>query len=287
MQTQTKQHFLSSGGESKCYLINEFKGNLVNKLIGIIGPKGRGKTTFIKNFIDDILTDNKDTNFEIIIVSCKPKDTDYDYLGGKIYNTSQISDVCKYALNEQFRENKKIIIFEDFINAHNIDDTLFLNHNYYNSTIILSSQTIINFKPYMRDNLTYAFFTNTPVKSSIKSIYDRFYLCDIDYKFFEKIFTTCTENHKLLAIENGRTLINSSDNPNVFSYYEPILEITAKNNYTIPNIYELMPDLVDPKNKIQYKKKLIHQINEIKKNLIEQTEKMNELCLELDNLLGD
>ncbi|AGC02215.1 hypothetical protein H012_gp237 [Acanthamoeba polyphaga moumouvirus] len=279
MQSENGQHFLSLGKEGNC-LIKQFNENLVNKLIGVIGPKGKGKTIFIKNLINDLLCKNNNIIFEIIIVSCKEKNSDYDYLEGKKYLTSQISDVCKYALNEKFN-NHKIIIFDDCINLDMINDTLIFNNKYYNSTIIISNQVIT--KPYMINNLNYAFFTKTLTKSSIKSVYDRYVDNFMDYKTFERIFMICTENYNLLAINNFESLNNS----NKISFYKSRLQITTNNNYILPDIYELMPELINSGDIKTVKKKLIKQINEIKKIIIQQSNKLDELCLELDNLLGD
>ncbi|QGR54212.1 hypothetical protein [Moumouvirus maliensis] len=286
MQTEEKQHFLSLGKEGNCY--KQFNKNLVNNFIGIIGPACKGKTTLVKNLIDDILTSNLSTQFEIIIVSRKKKDTDYDYLGGKIYNTSQIDDVCSYALNEQFRENKKIIVFEDYMNTDKINDTLLLNGRWHNSTIILSSQVITSLKPYIRDNLDYVFLTMTPLKSSIKSIFDRFYLCALEYKYFEQMFIDCTINYTLFVIDNNISLNCDLDNlHDKITVYKSGLEVSTRNNYILPDIYQLMPELINSGDIKIAKKKLIAQINEIKKNILEQSDKLDKICIELDNLLGD
>uniref|UniRef100_A0A6G6AC33 Uncharacterized protein n=1 Tax=Borely moumouvirus TaxID=2712067 RepID=A0A6G6AC33_9VIRU len=286
MQTESRQHFLSLGEEGNCF--KKFNKNLVNKLIGIIGPACKGKTTIIKNLIGDILTSNTTTQFEIIIVSRKNNNTDYDYLGGKIYNTSQINDVCSYILNEQFRENKKIIIFEDFIKTDIIDDTLLINGRWNDVTIILSSQVITSIKPCIRDNLDYVFFTKTPLKSSIKSIYDRFYLCALEYKYFERMFLDCTKNYNFFVIDNNISLNCDLDNlHDKISVYESRLEVSTNGNYILPDIYQLMPELINSGDIKIAKKKLIAQINEIKKNILEQSDKLDKICIELDNLLGD
>ncbi|AVL95076.1 hypothetical protein ma689 [Moumouvirus australiensis] len=286
MQTQDKQHFLSLGKEGNC--LKQFNKNLVDKFIGVIGPAHKGKTTVIKNLVDNILTFNINSQFEIIIVSRKKKDTDYNYLVGKIYNTSQIDDVCSYALNEQFRENKKIIIFEDYMTTDKINDLLIFNGRYHNLTIILSSQVITSIKPYIKDNLDYVFFTVTPLKSSIKSIFDRFYLCALEYKYFEQMFIDYTKNYNLFVVNNNISLNCDLDNLyDKISVYESKFEVSTSKNYILPDIYQLMPELVNSGDIKIAKKKLIAQINEIKKNILEQSDKLDKICIELDNLLGD
>jgi hypothetical protein len=107
--------------------------------------------------------------------------------------------------------------FEKKLLASQIIREMFLNGRHYNLTLIITLQYLIDLCPAMRANCDVGFFLKENIKSNRVRMYTHFAGFYPDYKMFEAVFESCTNNYECFIVDNT---VNSTRHEDIVSYYK-------------------------------------------------------------------
>ncbi|BCS83476.1 hypothetical protein QLL95_gp0647 [Cotonvirus japonicus] len=249
--------FLSSG-EGRINLtakntvsLTEFNDIILNKLLIIVGRRGSGKTEIIYKFINDIVSNNSNT--ELFIINQSQVNIHHNIK--KIYSTNRLKDIYNYITNN--KSIPKLLIIDEcdsLLNTKELMD-LTLNGKYMNLTVIIVTQTTYELKPFITLNMNYMFImtkVNTPCH---KRIYDRIMSNAYDYSSYTSIVEKVLEQDK-------RSLVIMNNIKPELSWLKLGNPIELSDNLIFPIIPEI--DIISKKKEIMRKiVKIQHDIQDI------------------------
>lgn len=206
--------------------------NLYKRVIAVIGPRGSGKSTLIK----DILYQVRKIPIGKVINGTErasPFYSDFvpDILIDTEWDLEKAEDFKDRA--EDLKELKRMNPDYRNVNTHSffiLDDCIyddawpktkvmreiFMNGRHFNITFILAMQTPLGLPPLLRDQIEYTFICGVSGYKNKEKIFDN-YVKGIDSKRqFFKIVDSCTSGFNCLVIKNCAE--NTNMGANVFWY---------------------------------------------------------------------
>jgi len=204
-----------------------------NPTILIMGKRGSGKTTLVKDIIHKNIH-KYINNDNIIFASTGRGDNFGEYkidniMKNNIIQTEYNEDILKEYLNkkmidikENIRENT-YVIFDDVIYSNKVVKTdkflqdLQLNNRHYLITSIFTQQYPIKFPIEFQMNFDYIILVGDDFISNLRKIYDYYAGIFPSFDSFRQIHRELTEDHRCMIIDNT---IRSGDIRDIISWYK-------------------------------------------------------------------
>lgn len=241
--------------------------SLVDKVIVVLGPRGTGKTTLIKNGILNSIQDipmgfvfngtEDETGFysEFVPTIFVFGDCDQKYIFKKLdeIKTRQKEFAQLKKDNPKFKniDNRLFIVIDDFM----FDDAwlktklmryFFMNGRHIRITLIIASQYVMGVPKAIRSCIDYVFICAHSSAADRKCLYENYAAGFSTLKEFNKALDSCTQNYKCMVIRRNSTSRNLSDQ--VWWYKAPE---TANFRMCHPIIWDLNGRKYDEKYKIK------------------------------------
>lgn len=200
--------------------------------LGIIAPKGSGKSTLISNMLlDPNIFRNKYSKVFIYSPTFMgdPVYTEVDIPEEQIFSTIEDKDLqymIDMKMSEEYMDDNFLIVFDDIISDKHIKSSsilkqLLLNsrhHGNYNEqtgeqagfTIIYTTQHMKSIPAYARQNMSYVICFKTNNHESIKLLYQEYY-ASLSYDKFLKIYNYCTSEKYNFIMTDGTNIWKNYD----------------------------------------------------------------------------
>ena len=226
--------------------IKKFNMNLFcdNPAISIIGKRGSGKTTLIKNIMQH-LYNNKQVDEFIVISPLDNLRKSYEDFVNKVYGydnelIEQILHTQDENITNAMRTNtpaKKIMVILDdclvskglWMNDHALMELLF-NGRHYNISYIFTMKFPLGITPELRCNFDYIFLFNEDNYNNLKRLYDHYAGFFPTFASFKVVLNRLSQNYGTMTIINRGVYESFLDK--IYFYKATIL----KNKLYFPNV---------------------------------------------------
>jgi energy-coupling factor transporter ATP-binding protein EcfA2 len=180
------------------------------KTIMIIGKRGMGKTTLIKNILNNATSANDD----IIIITPSVKFTgEYGMYKDVYENVSDIlPTISKNAMVTTINTNPCSIVLEDAMRDTTLTEdvhfrNIIFNSRHFNIQVIISMQYALGLSPALRGNIDYVFIFNILSLNEKKRIYEQYgQSCD-SFLQFSAILDSCISTPYTCLVINNCTRV--------------------------------------------------------------------------------
>jgi len=220
------------------FSLNNIKKGMANTLI--IGKRGIGKTKLIKNLLE--IYYNKNIIDECIIFTQFANK--YNNITTKIY-TQYDNLIIENILENQKNRIKKhnnygsqapniALVFDncplDFSKNNCTFEYLFLHANFYNCTLIFTTQYLRILKPAFREQFNIIFFSNENNHNHLIDIYNFIEIIP-NYEIFKNILKKSTFNYGFLTIDKINKLYGKYNTYFNNNFYIPTTNSTTDLTY--------------------------------------------------------